>query len=216
MEAGQIHSQVIFVHAEITYCCLVSCPPHSLDAHPPIVTQPLPRMALQERYLSHLTFFVLFVCLVGLVWFLRGLFFETGFLCVCSSGYPGTHTVDQVSLELTGICLSLPPSAGICLAPYLTVCNWHHWLPPPMATRGQIRKYQYPSHLVSFVPCQYPSLYADGELWVSHGRIKFEPSFPSWPHRSELATGDSEAKAIRKLYFPKRMGCSCTQIPGKN
>jgi hypothetical protein len=38
--------------------------------------------------------------------------FETGFLCVCSSGHSGTRCVDQTGHELRSACLCLP-SAGI-------------------------------------------------------------------------------------------------------
>jgi hypothetical protein len=34
-------------------------------------------------------------------------FFKIGFLC--SLGSPGTHSIDQAGLELTEICLPLPP-----------------------------------------------------------------------------------------------------------
>jgi hypothetical protein len=50
---------------------------------------------------SHLTF--LFVCLVGLVWFV----FQDR-VSLCYPGCPGTHSVDQAGLELR----NLPASAS--------------------------------------------------------------------------------------------------------
>ena len=46
-------------------------------------------------------------CFVYLFWF-----FKTGFLCSFRA-CPGTHSIDQAGLELTEICLALPPECWI-------------------------------------------------------------------------------------------------------